>query len=167
MAELAYHRRDAELLEGSDRRWDQTEDSPVTVSLLQIIAAKPRFLIHLIGKIEVTAFLEKLPIFRSCDFAQHQDRFIAKHRLLPHCHHIAVPTHFRRLPLPNMQIGRSFFHNLLQKLIQICHQRRPKCCRTISFCSARASASSAVIKSRLNNSINVSSINCIPCLRLV
>src|SRR5438105_9124378 len=167
MPKFAGYRRNTKFFERSDLCRDQTEDSSVPIGLLQVVAAKSRFLIHLVSEIEITTLVEKLPFLGACDLAQHQDRLIAKHWFLTHWHHIAVSTHFRRLTLSNMQIRRSFRDDDLQKLIEICHQRRLRCCRTISFCSARASASSAVIRSRLNNSINASSISCIPCLRLV
>src|SRR5437868_5679648 len=60
MPKFGGHRGNAKFLQGSDLRRDQTEDSAVTIGLLQIVAAKSRSFIHLVSEIEIAALLEKL-----------------------------------------------------------------------------------------------------------
>ena len=82
LAELFHHRRNPELLQRGDLRRNQAEDGAVAVGLLEIIATEARLLIHLVGEIEIAAFLEKRPALGSADFAQHVDRLFARDWLL-------------------------------------------------------------------------------------
>ena len=123
MAEVLHDRRDPELFESRNLGRNQAENRAVAIGLFKKVAAKARCFVHFVGKIEVTAFIEDFPVRRSCDFAQHQDRFIAQDRLGTHRHDITVPPHFRGLAFPDMQIGSPFRHNGAQELIKISHLR--------------------------------------------
>ena len=166
MAEFFHDRRNAELIEGRDLRRDQTKDRAIAVRLLQEIAAKTRFLIHLVGEIEIAAFFENFPTFRPADFAQHHGRFFARDRLVADRHDVAVPAHLRRLPFADVQIGGAFATMTRRidrcKAWQMTKSKESKndesnakldaldfspstssssfatCCRICCFCSARA-----------------------------
>src|SRR5688572_4276755 len=121
MAELFYHRRDPELLQGGNPGWNQAKDRAVTVRLLQEIAAEPRPLIHLVGKVEIAALLEQLPALSATDLAQHSGRFLACNGLCPNRHHIAMPSHLRRLSFADMQIGAALLRNDTEELVDVRH----------------------------------------------
>ena len=114
LAKFFHHRRNPELLERGDLCRDQTKDGAVAVRLFQKIAAKARCLIHLVGEIEIAAFVENFPILRTGDFAHHQHRFIARDRLRADRHDIAVPAHLGRLTFADVQIGRACRHDRLK-----------------------------------------------------
>src|SRR4051794_16158566 len=124
MPELFDDRRDPELFEGSYFRGDEPEDGAVTVRLLEEIAAEPRFLIHLVGEIEVAAFFENLPALRTGDLTQHPSRLVSRDRLLPDRHDITVPPHLGRLPLANVQVGSALLDDDGKELIYVGHLRK-------------------------------------------
>ena len=104
LAELFHHRRNPEFLERGDLRRDQAEDRAVAVRLLEKIAAEARFLIHLVGEIEIAAFVRKVPnssvpqislnieTASSCVTGSVADR-----------HDVAVPADLRRLSFADVQ----------------------------------------------------------------
>ena len=53
--------RNAELFERGDAGGNEAEDSTVAVGLLEEIAAEARFLVHLVGEIEIATFFKSSP----------------------------------------------------------------------------------------------------------
>src|ERR1041384_2288333 len=123
VAELLHHGWNTEFFEGRDARGDEAEDGAVAVGLFEKVAAKARFLIHLVGKIEVTALFKNLPAFRATDFAQHRNRLCARDRLIANRHDVAMLPNLRRLAFTDMKIGRAFVYEDFEELIDVRHQK--------------------------------------------
>ena len=118
MAELLHYCRDAELLEGRDLCRDKPKDSAVAVRLFQKIAAEPRCLIHLVGKIEIAAFPRKTPNFSARRF---RSTFTVASSCVTGSSRMGMTSPCRRIfggwPFADMQIGGAFLYQQLEKLI--------------------------------------------------
>jgi len=88
---------------------------------LQVIAAKPRMSIHLVGKVEIAALFKNVPFMRTANFAQHRRRLIARHHFRANRCYVAVLAHLRRLSFADMQIGTALLDDYAEKLIQVSH----------------------------------------------
>ena len=115
------HHGNPQLLQTGDLRRNQPKSCGITMRLLKVIGAKPRLLVHLVGKIEITVLLEILPVLRAASFAQHANGFLVRNGLISDGHDIAMRAYFRRLALADMQIGCALPGDDLQKLIDISH----------------------------------------------
>ena len=151
MAEFLDHRRDAELLERGDLRRDEPEDGAVAVGLLEEIAAEARVLIHLVGEVEIAAFLEALPALRAADLAHHVGHLVARHDFFADRHDVAVPADLRRLPFAEVQIGGAGVDEHFEELIDVGHWAnenyvRRRCLRA-SNCAVLCSCADAVLRS--------------------
>ena len=111
MRKLLDRDRNAQLLQRGNPSRNQTKNCAVTVGLLQIIAPEARRLIHFIGKIEIAAFLENLPVVWTANFTQHRRRLVAGNRLAADRHDVAVFSYLGRLSFADMQIGSSMGDN--------------------------------------------------------
>src|SRR5207302_3728952 len=116
-----YHQRNPQFLKRGNLRRNQPKSRAVAIRLLEVIAAEPRGLIHLIGKIQIATLLENFPVTRSANFAQHARGFLVRNRLVANGHDVAMHAHFRRLSLTNVQVGPAMFDNHAKKSIQLSH----------------------------------------------
>ena len=121
MAEFLDDVRDAELFERRDLRRDEPEDGAIAVGLLEIVAAEARVLVHLVGKIEIAAFLEPLPApgRRSRSSCR---RFLVGEGFVADGHDFAMPPDFRRLAFARCKIGAAAFDEDFEKLIDVGHE---------------------------------------------
>src|SRR6478736_6288958 len=121
MGKFLDHHGDTQLFESRNFRRNQSESCGMTVRLLKIVGAESRMLIHLVSKIEIAALLENFPIFRAANLAQQASSFVVRNRLISDGHDIAMRPYFWRLPLADVQIGRTLSHDDVKKLIDVRH----------------------------------------------
>src|SRR5215510_9981937 len=91
--------------------------------MLEVVGAKSRVLIHLVGEIEIAVLLKRFPVTRAANLAQHPRGFIVRNRFGPDWHDVAMGPHFWRFALSNMQIRCPLPDYKLQKLINVSHRR--------------------------------------------
>jgi hypothetical protein len=94
---------------------------PRTPRLLKVVGAKSRVLIHLVGKIEIAVLLEKFPVARSANLAQHAPGFIVRNRLGSNWNYVTMNAYLWGFALRDMQIRRLLSDYDLQKLVKISH----------------------------------------------
>jgi hypothetical protein len=72
--------------------------------LLEVVGAKSRVLIHLVGKIEITVLLKNLPVMWAANLAQHLRGFIVRNRLASNRDYVAMYPNLWGLALCDVQI---------------------------------------------------------------
>ncbi len=70
VSEFLYHSRDIQILQRGNFSGDETEDGSQSIFLLEVVAAKAGFLVHLIGEVEVAAFEIALEGFLVADLGK-------------------------------------------------------------------------------------------------
>ena len=110
-----------QILEGLDFCGNDTENRAVSLGLLEVVAAETIFLIHLVGKIQITMFLVTLPALGRADFAQHVAHLLVGEWFLANGYDLSVAADFGRLALTKVEVGGAAIHENLKKLVDIRH----------------------------------------------